>query len=215
MGWRIKDPPRAHRVKYEDVRDQIRTGDVFLTVGKGLGSWFIKFGSGSAFTHTMQAYRASGAVLVMHSHANATGRDVFAKGWVEGFQTNLLYAFLEEYDGRVYWRRLVQDGDETRPRDLSFEEVAEQWRQDQSGKRYERNWFQLIGAAFRSIRNKEDASSLFCSEATADLGHRLGWLSPSKPANEYTPEDFSHYQADRKPQLMPGWYLRPEVEIVL
>ncbi len=62
---------------------------------------------------------------------------------------------------------------------------------------------ELVKAAYDGPfgRNTEDLSSLFCSELVAEAYQRLGLLSEAKPANEYTPADFSE---KKELQLLAG-----------
>jgi hypothetical protein len=39
--------------------------------------------------------------------------------------------------------------------------------------------------------NKEDLSSLFCSELVAEAYQKMGLLTEQLPSNEYIPKDFS------------------------
>lgn len=221
-------PPIAPQATLSDLVSSrsMRSGDVILTTSTGsLAAWLIKVGTQSAFTH-VGCLKVNGGVSVMHSHANVTGRDKFSKGWVEGFQTNDLVEFMESYRGRVFWRSLYERESPHFPRPTWFDKALDMAYDDLSGIRYETNWWSMVRSAFpwlpgvnRSIA--EESKNLFCSEALAIIGARMGWLElkdyaghPKKP-RQFTPEDFSFYQGDTKLSMSPAWRLAPEVEIVL
>lgn len=67
------------------------------------------------------------------------------------------------------------------------------FRHEISGRPYETNKIELLKAAYDGLfgDNKEDLSSLFCSELIAEAYQKMGLLTEKLPSNEYIPKDFS------------------------
>ena len=64
------------------------------------------------------------------------------------------------------------------------------------------------------LRNdKEDLSSLFCSELVAEAYQHMGVLDPKKSSSEYTPDDFSSAR-DSNLELKTGRF-GPEIYVDL
>lgn len=84
-----------------------------------------------------------------------------------------------------------------------------------NGRPYEKNRLQLVLSTFDLLDepisllklNEEDLSSIFCSELVAATYQRMGLIETTKPANKYTPEDFT---SGRHFQVMVGT-MGPEV----
>jgi hypothetical protein len=87
------------------------------------------------------------------------------------------------------------------------------FRHEVSGRPYEKHKIELLKAAYDGIfgDNKEDLSSLFCSELLAEAYQRMGLLTEELPSDEYTPKDFSF---EKKLKLELGYSLQNEIAIV-
>ena len=105
------------------------------------------------------------------------------------------------------------------PREKRIEMYEEllKFRKEIQGRPFEKDWVELLLSAidirqgFLSFlhNQREDLSSLFCSELVAAAYQRMGLLGRDKPSNAYSPDDFSSAH-DLK--LNVG-YLEPEVYI--
>ena len=66
------------------------------------------------------------------------------------------------------------------------------FRKEVRGRPYEKNNVSLARSAIDfCTQQKEDLSSLFCSEMCAEAFQRMKLLSEEKPSSEYTPADFA------------------------
>ncbi len=86
------------------------------------------------------------------------------------------------------------------------------FRHEVSGRHYEESKIELLRSAYDGIfgENKEDLSSLFCSELVAEAYQRMGLLTETLPSNEYTPKDFS---SERLINLELGYSLEQEIAV--
>ena len=75
-----------------------------------------------------------------------------------------------------------------------------------------KNMMELLKSAYDGIfgENKEDLSSLFCSEMIAAAFQKIGLLAKKLPSNEYTPKDFS---TENNLTLEKGYRLGKEIPI--
>lgn len=79
------------------------------------------------------------------------------------------------------------------------------FRKEVQGRPYEQNKFDMICSAFDAKyldfleNDKEDLSSLFCSELVAEAYKRMGILETSKLSSEFTPDDFSSARDENLP----------------
>ncbi len=196
------------RVYNKSFRAKLQTGDVVLFSGKGGISAGIKWATASRWSHV-------GMVLCMPEYdfvalwesTTLSGlTDLDTKEPRKGVQLVPLSARLASYDGEVAVRQLTGVT-------LSGEDMQElmSLRREVSGRPYEASEMELIRAAYDGPfgRNKEDLSSLFCSELVAEAYQRMGLLSGKKASNEYTPADFSQ---KKKLALLRG-SLGPEVPL--
>ena len=84
------------------------------------------------------------------------------------------------------------------------------FRKELRGRNYERSKLELLKAAYDGTfsQNREDLSSIFCSELVAEAYQRLGLFTESRPSNEYRPEDFS---SKKLRNLQNGYSLGDEI----
>jgi len=91
------------------------------------------------------------------------------------------------------------------------------FRKEIQGRPFEKDWVELLLSAinirkgFMSFlhNEREDLSSLFCSELVAAAYQRMGLLGTERPSNAYSPDDFCSAHTLK---LKVG-YLEPEVYI--
>ena len=177
------------RVSYEDVRDEMRTGDLVLFSGKAFSSKLIRFYTRNKFSHVGMIVKSKEMDLVtLWESATALAKDLISNTVKSGVRMTPLSQTLEIYDGLATWRKL--EGHDITPEDLSG---LKEFRREYAKKEYESGWLELFRAAYDGIggKNEEDLNSIFCSELVAATYAKLGLTDGKRPANEYTPADFS------------------------
>ena len=150
-------------------------------------------------------------LLLWESTTLSNVEDVIAKRAVRGVQLVPFSERVKTYDGKVAIRRL------SKAITLAMQKRLVAFRRKVSGRPYERNYIELIKAAYDGPfgENKENLSSLFCSELVAEAYQQMGLLNdPPKgwPANEYTPRDLST-EARQPLRLLKGYSLEKELLI--
>lgn len=181
---------------YEDIRDDINTGDTVLFWGKGLISWIIKKATKGP-SHIGVAVRVPefDFLCCWESTTLSTIPDLFTRKPTKGVQLVPLSDRIKTYKGKVAIRHLRV------PLNAKETVGAMAVRRKLRGKPYEKKVWQLIRAAldWRFSANRRDLSSVFCSESAAEFFMGAGRLPRSgKASNEYTPADFAKG---------PGWGL--------
>ncbi|MBI4640690.1 MAG: hypothetical protein HY731_08350 [Candidatus Tectomicrobia bacterium] len=204
-------------MKYEAIRNQLKTGDILLFSGKSGISEGIKFFTLSKWSHVGMVYAfqdrldPNGTVFCWESTTLSDIKDAETGKLTKGVQRVELSERLE---------RCFAQGYEISVRQLSIPLTDEmiialnQFRHDVSGRPYERNKIELIKSAYDSIfgENKEDLSSLFCSELVAEAYQKMGLLTEDTSSNEYTPKDFSQ---EKRIKLQLEYSLGNEIVIDL
>ncbi len=186
-----------------------------LFSGKGGISDGIKFFTLSKYSHVGMVYRFEdprdprGSVFCWESTTLCDLKDAETGKLTKGVQRVELSERLE---------RCFSKGYEISVRQLSqaltdnMVRVLNDFRHEVSGRPYETNKIQLLKAAYDGIfgDNKEDLSSLFCSELVAEAYQKMGLLTERLPSNEYIPKDFSEEKSLR---LELGYDLQAEIDI--
>ncbi len=192
---------------YTEIRDQLRTGDLILYSGKQRISALIKALTFSRWSHVGMVVRlpTQDLIGVWESTKKGTGLEDLDSGTArKGVQFVVLSDRARTYKGRLAIRRLH----DARLGDLDYQRL---WklRQDLREKPYETDRLELFKAVYDGPfgKNKEDLSSVFCSELVAEAYQTLGLLDEKKPSNEYVPADFS---SSRRLDLTKG-ELGPEI----
>jgi len=184
-------------MKYEDIRNSLKTGDIVLFSGKGNISTGIKYATRSRWSHV-------GMVLVLPEYdftclwESTTLSDIRDVSGVlrRGVQLVPLSDRIQQYRGEIAFRKLLVNV----PDDSILKLMI--LRKELRDRPYEKNKLELIRAAYDGPfgANAEDLSSLFCSELVAEAYQALGLIDEREPSNEYTPADF----ADRRTTLPLG-----------
>ena len=202
-------------MKYEDMRTELKTGDIILFSGKGGISDGIKFFTLSKYSHVGMVYKfedpldPKGSVFCWESTTLNDLKDADTGKLTQGVQRVELSERLE---------RCFSKGYEISIRQLSkaltdnMVRALNNFRHDVSGRPYETKKIQLLKAAYDGIfgDNKEDLSSLFCSELVAAAYQKMGLLKQPPPSNEYIPKDFSE---EKSLSLELGYNLQKEIDI--
>lgn len=180
------------RYKYEEIRPDIKTGDILLFSGKGNLSELIKKSTFSKWSHVAMALRLDeyNIVLCYESTTLSNIADVTDGKKKKGIQLVSLAERLANYKGDVGIRHLHVE------RTPEMMNALKEYRKEVKNRKYEVNLIELAKSALdlppRFIfENDEDLSSLFCSEHIAEAYQRMKLLSEEKASNEYTPADFS------------------------
>lgn len=187
-----------------------KTGDIILFSGQGLISNSIKLVTGSRWSHVGMVIRISSGfemVAIWESTTLKTIKDS-KTSYFKGVQLNQLRERIIQYDGDVALRQL--EGVEFSDEDLK---KLNELRRNLTGKPYEKSKLELIKSAYDGVggANKEDLSSIFCSELVAEAYQILGILPEEIPSSEYVPRDFSE-QAKNPLNFLKG-KLGPEIII--
>lgn len=171
------------------------TGDLLLFDGKGPISVTIKRFTFSKWSHVGLVAKLDDNIFCFESTTLAD---------TSGVQMTLLSERLRAYEGRVAVRHLLNsDGSMLQPEQKNFiHRVILDFRQEVRGRPYEKSKLELILAAYDGPfgENKQDLSSLFCSELVAEALQRARVLDITRPSNEFTPADFSAEVPDLREQ---------------
>lgn len=202
-------------MRYEDMRSQLKTGDILLFSGKGGISEGIKFFTVSRWSHTAIVYRfdgpldPKGSIFCWESTTLSNVKDADTGKLTKGVQRVELSERLEKCFAKGY-------DISVRPLSKALSEdmllILNNFRHEVSGRPYEKDKIELLKAAYDGLfgDNTEDLSSLFCSELVAEAYQRMGLLTEKLPSNEYVPKDFS---SERKLSLELGYTLQNEIAI--
>ncbi len=200
----------AEQKKYNEIRDNLNTGDIVLFSGSSAFSLLIKGYTRSAWSHVGMVMRIPDfdMVLLWEATTLADILDIDTGTATKGVQLVPLSQRMKTYKGDVSIRQLDCDR-----QNLDMEGLKA-FRQDVKGKAYEKSEGELFKAAYDGWfgENVEDFSSVFCSELVAGAYQSMGLLEDGQPANEYTPKDFS---SDGQLALKQQATLKPEIAVSL
>jgi hypothetical protein len=202
-------------MNYSALRSELKTGDLLLFSGKGGISAGIKFFTISKWSHVGMVYKfesaldPKGSIFCWESTTLSNVKDAESGKLTKGVQRVELSERLEKcfasgYD--ICVRPL------SKPLTEEMVITLNNFRHVVSGRPYEQNMVELLKSAYDGFlgENKEDLSSLFCSELVAEAYQKMGLLTEKTPSNEYTPKDFSSY---RNISLELGYKLGDEIAI--
>jgi hypothetical protein len=178
---------------YEDVREQLNTGDIVLFSGKGLISMGLQIGSLCSWSHVAMVVRVKepDVALVYQSTPVCKAKDFLDGTLKNGVQVNVMSEAVNGYNGKVAVRHLAVE------RTPAMLDGLSRFRREVKDRPYEAHIVQMVKAVWDGPLGQveEDLSSLFCSELVAEAYQRMGLLPKNedggKPATEYTPKDFS------------------------
>jgi len=174
---------------YTEYRKLARTGDAVFFSGEGALSEGIKCATFSEWSHVGLVVRTTDPdmVLLWESTTLSNLVDIDTGKKFQGVQVVPLSLRLATYDGAVAVRRSCAA---FHP---AVDRIISELRREYAGRPYERSTWQLVKAAYDGPfgQNKEDTSSLFCSELVAEAWKRVQWLDTEAPSNEFTPADLA------------------------
>ena len=180
---------------YNDIRTSLNTGDIVLFSGSGVISKTIQYFSRSFWSHIGMVIRDEEwkMLLLWESTTLSKVKDVESRGQRQGVAIRPMSDRLRDYPvGKVAFRKLqnITITDE-------MKQVLIAFRDEIKGRNYEESKIELMKSAYDGFLgdNKEDLSSVFCSELVAEALQRIGVLKEydedgGYPSNEYTPADF-------------------------
>jgi hypothetical protein len=193
--------------RYEKIKHTFKTGDLLLFEGNGFFSSLIKCTTCSYISHIGMVVEAKDIPNILRNskrrsedelylfHSNK-GRlpylyDILTNDIQSGVQLNILKDALINYDGNVYYKKLVKKNKEQ----INFKRL-EELIIDFKRTPYEEDYFQLCCAAYDGPcgQNQMDISQLFCSELVAYIYMKYGIIHNDigMPSNEFVPKDFEY-----------------------
>ncbi len=176
------------QITYNNIRNNLKTGDLVFFSGQGLVSGMIKWFTKSSYSHVGMVVVDDKWDMVLLWESTTLSKIKTIHGVEkQGVAIRPLSEVIENYNGEVAVRHLIQ------PLTDIQEDTIVRLRKSFKGRNYEENKLELFKSAYDFIggHNEEDLSSLFCSELIAEAYQRMGFLSEHKPSNEYTPADLA------------------------
>ena len=184
------------RVSYDDVRNDMKAGDVIAFGGSSHFSGIIKMAIRAEVSHIGILLKAQ----VEDDHSGKLVNHIIDSTSRQGVAISWLRDRMNEYDGDVWWLPMRED-----IRELSFDEQAfYAFLARQEGKKYDRR--QAAGSAidmFDDVQlpfglrgpgyNEEDFSKFFCSELVAAGLKTAGVIPENVNASEATPIDICRW----------------------
>ena len=175
-------------MRYQTIRESLRTGDIVLFSGDSFVSRLIRLGTPGPWSHVGMVIVLPGIerVMLWESTTLSKIKDLKTGKLMSGVQLVWLSEKIRDYNGRVAIRKL-ETPIQIQPK--RFGEVAKELH----GRPYEDDWCDLIKAAWDGPwgDNVPDLDSVFCSELTAATLKRLNVMEDVQPDSEYTPADFA------------------------
>jgi hypothetical protein len=164
-----------------------------LFAGDSPVSRLIRLASGGDWSHVAMVLRLPTifpGVLLWESTTLSDIPDLESRLPTRGVQLVPMSQRLASYHGRVAVRRLTP-----RPTPAMVHALARR-RAQLSRRAYEQHRLQLLRAAYDGLggNNREDLSTVFCSELVAEAYQAMALLPEppaGRPSNEYTPVDFA------------------------
>lgn len=178
-------------IRYRHVRSNLQTGDMLLFSGVCLVSKFLRLVTRSLYSHVGVVFRDQDLDIVYCWDSTRLGKVRDGPGIVP------LSDMVRTYPGKIYLRRLRLERTPERIR------ILNEYRKEISGSRYERGLIELARSLLDFMpwhRNRQDLSTLFCSEHVAELYKRWGLLPQRIPSNEYTQADMGRLDI-----IKEGW----------
>jgi hypothetical protein len=167
---------------YENIRNELNTGDIILFSGRALFSRIVQIGTRSPWSHIGIVVRFTTPFdFVALWESDIT---------IGGVQLTNLSARIKKYKGQVVVRHL--EGTSLGINEINIFHAV---REELKLRPYQVNKFEMIRAAYDkglwlAKAQEKDISSLFCSELVAETLQRIGILNPDLSSNEFTPGDF-------------------------
>lgn len=159
-------------LKYDDVRSQIRNGDVFMYRGKGIQSTIIQWVTRSPYSHAGISAWWNERLMVMEAKGNGVVVSPFSRS-------------VGQYHGDVEWFGSAQEiSEEDRLKMVIFAQA-------ELGKTYGRWKAILLGLQTLFQRNPDkrdrlkNQKKLFCSEYIAQIYNSIGLDLKKKTSDQF------------------------------
>lgn len=168
----------------------LKQGDIILFKGQGLFSRLIMAAPGASFSHVGMYVRFGRHSCLFESTSLGILQDIITDQRINGVQLVPFEQRVNTYEGEVFHRPILG------PRTATQHRLLEEFINLHYAKPYEKSMRELANAELDLPLpwelNKEDDSSLFCSETAAYALRAMGLMeNTTKPANEFTPSDFA------------------------
>lgn len=189
----------VERVEYNDVRYDMKPGDVLAFGGKGHFSDLIKFATASAVSHVGVVLHTKIPTDTKDRYFNQVIESATIRGYA-GVHISRLRKRIEHYDGEVWWLPL---SDEVRNGNFDAEKFYS-FLFEQEGKKYDMyqalqagaDWFDDAKLPFMDSGPgyaEEDFGKFFCSELVA-AGLEVAGTVKNVNASEVTPIDLCRWK---------------------
>lgn len=182
----------VQKCSYNEIRNELETGDMVFFSGNGLVSEAIKAATNCQWSHVGLVVRwdLMDLVLIWESTTLSNVLDISTGSPIRGVQAVPLSARTQSYDGYYGFRRMGIPS-----KFKAYETVLRNLRRQLNGKPYEKSLIQLLRSCydFDRLSKETDLSSVFCSELVAEYYQRLGVLPADEPSWSYSPADLARY----------------------
>lgn len=197
-------------VPYAAIRKDFQTGDIVLFSWRGgwrSTSTYLTF---NRWTHLGMVVRSAEWDIVMLWEATDLVNipDLGSGVGVPGVKIVPLTQRLATYPGQIAVRHLQVE------RTPEMMAALKAFRAEMRGKPFEKSKLEMFRSIFKWFfgRNKEDLSTIFCSEMVAAAWQRMGLLPMAPASNSYAPKDFTE---DVELPFLKGARLGPEIRFEL
>ncbi len=170
---------------------KLQTGDIVLFSGRCTVSRLIRLLSWSKWSHVGMIINDDPQhpypMLYESTHNNSV-KDLDTGRYIQGVQIVPFEDRFHNYKGTVAVRRVINPCYKKRHQ-------LRLYRTESQGIPFEQNVLEMLASAtlFKWLRtDKEDLSSIFCSEHQAEATMALEWLPRDKPSNHYSPKFFGY-----------------------
>ncbi|MDH5179541.1 MAG: hypothetical protein OEZ39_02965 [Gammaproteobacteria bacterium] len=188
---------KVEKAEYQDVRDEMRPGDVIAFSGKGNFSDLIRFATASTVSHVGVILHTKIPTDTHERYFNQIIESATIRNYA-GVHISRMSDRLKEYDGEIWWLPLSDEVRNSRFNAVKFYEFLFQ----AEGKKYDTlqalkagtDWFdswKIFGKGGPGY-NEEDFGKFFCSELVAGGLEAAGSVGNIN-ASEVTPIDLCRW----------------------
>lgn len=202
------------KVKYADIEEKIRSGDIFMFSGTSSISRAIEWATGSKFSHVAMVYRHNNSAqpLIFQAGIHPLLKDPVLHvrhGGAQfgGLEKAITLMASSKYGDQPYWRPLQYD----RRDDFSHAMLKAM------SKVLNRPFPTILGMVENWVEGQfhhfTGDSTFFCAELVAYVFQEMNMLPKDPPANWYDPKAFS--EAHQRVEFTVSATLGEEVEVEL
>lgn len=200
--------------------NDISTGDILLFQGKNsIFSSLVEYFTGSDYSHCGMIIKPpinftdppldNDKIYFIESGIESTNQPEYPNNKILGVQLTNLNELIDNYDGDIYYRKLIWDLSETEKHIILAD-----LHKEIHNKHYDTNPIDFIEAYLGlNLCNKQRTNNFFCSALLGYLYTNMGLLSKTTNWDLLEPKYFSNrYNSDLK--LLNNAYLLPEIKLV-